>query len=555
MKSESTSNTDEGLEQARSESDEPATAVVVGAGISGLATAALLAREGYSVTILEKQSTIGGRAGSWESDGFRFDTGPSWFLMPEVFDHFFRLFGTSTKETLDLVKLDPGYRVLFEGYKNPVDIATNREATVELFEDIESGAGRKLEKYLVSAADTYDIAIKRFLYSTFTSLRTLLTADVLIRSPKLVRLLLQSLHSYVAGRFKDPRLRQILGYPAVFLGSSPFVTPSMYHLMSRLDLADGVYYPLGGFTTLIDAVRDVCISKGVTIRTSVTVTAIRTQPGERTPTRRKKYRASVTGVDYFNDQGEYQSLQADVVVSAADLHHTETTLVDDSLQTYPTRYWQKRVAGPGGLLIYLGIRGSLPQLEHHTLLFSRDWRDNFRRIFSRNSSVPEPASLYVCRPSASDSTVAPAGYENVFVLVPIPADPTLGRGGVGGTGDETIERLADAVIDQIADWAGIDDLADRVVVRKTVGPQDFVDELNSWKGTMLGPAHTLKQSAFFRGSNASKKISGLYYAGGSTLPGIGLPMCLISAELVLKHLRGDTSTGPIAEPAPTRTRS
>ncbi|GAA1338714.1 phytoene desaturase family protein [Arthrobacter roseus] len=528
--------------------------MVVGAGISGLATAALLAREGYIVTVLEKQPTVGGRAGSWESEGFRFDTGPSWFLMPEVFDHFFRLFGTSTAERLDLVKLDPGYRILFEGYRDPVDIVANRDENIKLFEEIESGAGRKLDRYLVSAADTYDIAIRRFLYSTFTSFRPLLTADVLKQSPKLLQLLLQSLHSYVARRFKDPRLRQILGYPAVFLGSSPFVTPSMYHLMSRLDLADGVYYPIGGFTTLIDAIEGLCMSEGVTVRTGMTVTAIHTQPGESTPSSKKRHRASVTGVDYFDEQGEHQSLQADVVVSAADLHHTETTLVDDSLQTYPHRYWRRRIPGPGGLLIYLGVRGSLPQLEHHTLLFSQDWRENFRKIFGRNSSVPEPASLYICRPSASDSTVAPAGHENIFVLVPIPADPSLGRGGTDGAGDEAIERLADTVIDQIANWAGIDDLADRIVIRRTVGPQDFVEDFNSWKGTMLGPAHTLKQSAFFRGSNASKKVSGLYYAGGSTLPGIGLPMCLISAELVLKHLRGDTSTGPTAEPAPTRTQ-
>ena len=134
------------------------------------------------------------------------------------------------------------------------------------------------------------------------------------------------------------------------------------------------------------------------------------------------------------------------------------------------------------------------------------------------------------------------------MLVPIPADPSLGSGEEGGDGDTVLEATADRVIAQIADWTGIPDLADRIVVRRTVGPRDFERDLNSWRGTALGPAHTLKQSAMFRAGNVSKKVDGLYYAGGSTIPGIGLPMCLISAELVVKRLRGDTSAGPLPEP-------
>jgi phytoene desaturase len=162
--------------------------------------------------------------------------------------------------------------------------------------------------------------------------------------------------------------------------------------------------------------------------------------------------------------------------------------------------------------------------------------------------VPEPASLYICKPSGVDPNVAPDGFENVFVLVPIPADPSIGRGEINGDGDTRIEMLADKVIAQIGDWTGIPDFADRITVRRTVGPGDFADDLNAWRGTALGPAHTLKQSAFFRAGNVSKKVEGLYYVGGSTIPGIGLPMCLISAEVLVKRLRGDTSPGPLPEP-------
>jgi phytoene desaturase len=522
--------------------------VVIGGGIGGLATAALLAREGHQVTLLEKREQVGGRAGSWEQDGFRFDTGPSWYLMPEVIDHFFRLMGTSAADELDLVKLDPGYRVVFEDGLDTVDVPADREAVTKLFESMEEGAGDRLSTYLDSAEDAYEMAKKRFLYSTFQSFLPFFRPDVLKRLPRIGSLLLQPLQSFVEKRFKDPRIQQILGYPAVFLGSSPFEAPSMYHLMSHLDLDDGVLYPMGGFTTLIDAMRRVAVAAGVEIRTGADVIAIDTDP--RTPGRSPldRRQATVRAVTY-RTLGTTTSVDADIVVSAADLHHTETTLLPGNLQTYPEKYWSKRVPGPSALLLYLGVRGGLPQLGHHTLLFTTDWRDNFGRIFGKESSIPSPASLYVCRPSATDDSVAPAGHENVFVLVPIPADIGIGKGGLERGGDARVEELADEVIAQISAWAGIPDLADRIVVRRSYGPQDFADDLNAWRGTSLGPAHILKQSAFFRGANRSAKVENLFYAGSSTVPGIGIPMCLISAELVVKRLRGDTTTGPLPEPA------
>lgn len=514
------------------------TVVVIGGGISGLATAALLVAEGHRVTILEKQDVVGGRAHSWEEDGFRFDAGPSWYLMPEVIDHYFQLLGTSAHEQLDLVKLDPGYRLFSEGFTEPVDIPAERPRVVELFERLEPGAGAKLEQYLDSAADTYAMATRRFLYTTFESFTSLLTPDVLGRLPRLGRLLLEPLHSYARRYVSDPRLQQILEYPAVFLGSSPFAAPSMYHLMSHLDLDDGVLYPMGGFSRLVEALERLARNAGVTITTSAEVLEIDTAP-----TASRKRPAAVRGVRYRSADGTEHGVEADVVVSAADLHHTETTLLPAQLQTYPERYWTRSTAGPSALLLYLGVRGELPQLQHHTLLFTGDWEENFRAIFGRTPFIPTPVSMYVCKPSATDPGVAPDGHENVFVLVPIPADPSL-----GGSGGERMERVADAVIGQLSEWAGIPDLADRIVLRRSYGPADFERDYHSWKGTSLGPAHILKQSAFFRAGNISRKVRGLYYAGGSTIPGIGIPMCLISAELVIKRLRRDVSTGPLPVP-------
>lgn len=515
---------------------EPGHAAIVGGGIAGLATAALLGADGWSVTVFEGRDELGGRAGSWEQDGFRFDTGPSWYLMPEVFEHFFQLLGTTAAAELDLVRLDPAYRVYTEGDAAAIDIVSGRDAATALFESIEPGAGRQLDAYLDSAGDAYDLSVNRFLYDPYETTASLFDPELLKRLPQLAPLLTRSLSKHIEQRFSDRRLQQILGYPAVFLGGSPFGVPSLYHLMSHLDLDDGVLYPVGGFTSVIRAIERLARTHGAVIETNARVIAIETED------------AAATGIR-LSDGSVHR---ADLVVSAADLHHTETTLLPESLRSYPESWWSRRTPSPGALLLMLGVRGELPQLAHHTLLFTRDWRANFERIFGRETGIPDPASMYVCRPSASDPAVAPAGAENLFVLVPVPADPSLGRGGVGGSGDERIERAADAVIEQIATWCGIPDLAERIVVRRTVTPGDFEADLNAWRGNSLGLAHTLGQSAIFRPRNASKRVDGLYYAGASTLPGIGLPMCLISAELVLKRLRGDRSTGPLPDPVAAR---
>ena len=334
-------------------------------------------------------------------------------------------------------------------------------------------------------------------------------------------------------------LRQVLGYPAVFLGASPATAPAIYHLMSALDLGDGVQYPRGGFWALMQRLAELAEQQGAVLTTGAEVDAITTSGGR------------VTGVRWRDAAGTTHHSPADVVVSAADLHHTETQLLEPADRSYPEQWWRRRTSGPGAVLVLLGVRGELPALPHHSLFFTADWDANFTAIFGDNPHVPDPASIYVCRPSQTDADVAPPGHENLFVLVPVPADTGLGAGGPDGTGSAAVERIADAAIAQIASWSGVPDLAERVVVRHTIGPADFANEYHSWSGGMLGPAHILGQSAMFRAQNASKKVRGLYYAGATTAPGVGVPMCLISAELVLKRIRGDHSAGPSAPIATT----
>ncbi|MCH8562205.1 phytoene desaturase [Nesterenkonia sp. YGD6] len=524
--------------------------IVIGAGVAGLASAALLAREGHDVLVLEKGTRTGGRAGMLAEDGFQFDTGPSWYLMPSVFEHFYNLMGTTSAEQLTLVDLDPAYRVYSEPEPGqppsaPVDLPKGAERVRALFEELEPGSGPALDKYIASAKRTTEIAERRFLYNPFKRLDNLAVPEVLKSAPELARLLLTSLERFVQRRFKHPVLRQILGYPAVFLGTRPQDAPAMYHLMSALDLDDGVRYPLGGFWEVIASFRRLAEGAGAEITTGAEVLEILTEsaPGSRF---RTGPRRTATGVRWRDEQGTVHTERADHVVSAADLHHTETALLSAQDRSYPEGWWDKVTSGPGAVLVMLGVRGKLPELAHHSLFFTRDWTANFESIFGASPSIPTPASSYVCRASASEPGLAPEDHENLFVLIPVPADVSLGAGGRDGAGDPAVEQIAQAAIEQIGGWAGIEDFEDRIVLRETVGPADFAADYNSWRGSVLGQAHTLRQSAMFRPQNVSPKVSGLYYAGGTVAPGIGVPMCLISAELVLKHLRRDYSAGPLS---------
>lgn len=520
-------------------------AVVVGAGVAGLATAGLLARQGYQVTVLERGDTVGGRAGSLsvdEAPGFRWDTGPSWYLMPEAFDRFFHLMGTSTDEQLDLTDLTPGYRLLPEGL-DPVDVPVGEDAVAALFESLEPGAGETVRDYLHEAGDTYRIAVERFLYTDFSSPAPFLAPGVLRRAGRLARLLTGTLESLVDGRFADRRLRQILSYPAVFLSSRPSQTPALYQLMSYTDLVQGVKYPVGGFTSVVEALHRLAVEHGAQVRTGVDVTAIVTDTDRANPLRTVpglgRLGAAVSsararGVTVAG--GEF--IPADVVVSAADLHHTENVLLPPGLRTYPEPRWRRADPGVGAVVVMLGVRGALPELAHHTLIFSEDWTPDFAAVFDgAGTGKPDfSRSVYVSRPSATDPDVAPEGHENLFILVPVACDPTMDAA--------TVEAVADATVRLVAERAGVPDLAERVVVRRTLGPADFATRYNSWRGWALGLAHTLTQSAFMRGTNRSRAVGNLYYAGSTTTPGVGVPMCLISAENAVRRLTRDSKAKP-----------
>lgn len=524
-------------------------AVVIGAGISGLATAALLARRGYAVTVVDKQPQTGGRIGEIVADGFRFETGPSWYLMPEAYEQFFRLLGTSVSQQFRLRSLDPAYR-LWTGPGEYLDIPYGADKVAALFESIEPGAGEKLTRYLRSAHLVYTIALENFLYTTFRLPKPFLNRAVLARTGSLVRFLFEPLQRFVDKQFRDHRLRKILQYPAVFLSTQPASAPSMYHLMSHTDLELGVQYPEGGFRAIVDAVEELARQHGVAFALNTEVTQLECAQGR------------ISAVYVQDSAGQQKVYRPELVVSTADLHHTETALLPREYQSHPETTFAHRDPGIGTVLAMFGVRGKLPELAHHSLLLSPRWQKDFAAVFSAAGALPADKaseSIYVCKPSASDDTVAPDGHENLFVLIPTAADvgighgsgypgrDSVGSGDPGGRKPESpaVTAIVDRALETIASTTGITDLRERIVSRHTLGPADFADDFHSWRGGALGPAHTLAQSAMFRAQNKSQELQNLYYAGATVAPGVGVPMCLISAENVLKRIDGRTDSRPM----------
>lgn len=489
--------------------------VVVGAGFAGLACAALLAANGHEVVVIEKNSGPGGRAQVFERDGFRFDMGPSWYLMPDVFERFFSRFGKRPGDFYDLKRLDPSYRIFF-GPEDWVDISADLSKNVELFESIEPGAGEKLLEYVGIASYQYEAAVGEFLYKDYRSILDFFSKRTLLEGRKLH--VFESIDRYAKRFFKSEKLRRILEYSMVFLGGSPSNTPAMYSLLSHVDFNLGVWYPVGGMGSVVNALQALAESHGARFVFNCEAKQLEVRGGKVVAVRTPE-----------------ETIAADTVVMSADYPHCEMDLLAPEYATYPERYWRKKVLAPSALLIYLGLSKPLPKLLHHSLSFQHDWVKHFEAIFD-SPAWPEKPSYYMCCPTKTDPSVAPPGCENLVILVPVA--PGL------DDRDDVREAFAEEIIDRLEDLTG-EPIRQFIVSRTLFSQRDFSSVFNAFRGTALGLSHTLLQTAVFRPSHRSKKIDNLFYTGQYTHPGIGLPMALISAEITSQIIeKGLSYRGP-----------
>ncbi|MFT4921198.1 MAG: phytoene desaturase [Haloarculaceae archaeon] len=476
------------------------TVTVVGSGFGGLSAACFLADAGADVRVLEKNDQLGGRASRLHADGFRFDMGPSWYMMPDVFERFFGHFGKQPEDYYDLQQLDPHYRIFFKD-GDRCDARGDPAYMRDLFESYEAGAGEAFDEYLATSERHYETAMDNFVYEDRSRPRDFVDLDVIRATPVGLKLL-GSMQSHVSKYFENPKLQQIMQYTLVFLGGAPNNTPALYNIMSHVDFNLGVYYPEGGMGGVVDAIVGLGEELGVTYETGREVTEI---------TRRKRGFMVETAEETYNP---------DSVVSNADYAHTEQDLLPEHERQYDDEYWDSRTYAPSAFLMYMGIEGDVDPLAHHTLVLPRDWDGHFDQIFEDPAWPDEPA-YYVCVPSQTDDTVAPEGHSNLFVLVPIA--PGL------HDGESVRESYREKILADIADHTGVD-LRDRIVVEEQFSVSDFGQRYNATEGTALGLAHTLRQTSLLRPSNRSSAVDGLYFTGSFTTPGIGVPMCLISGE-------------------------
>ena len=478
--------------------ESDATVTVVGAGFGGLSTAAYLADAGVDVRVLERHDRPGGHAGVLERDGFRFDTGPSWYLMPDVFERFFAHFDREPGDYYALERLDPQYRVFWKD-GDDVTIRPNRENVHEVFDAYEDGAGDALERYLDRAERNYELAMDRVIYEGRERLRDYVDTDLLPLAPRLR--LFGSVDDYVSRYVDHPKLKQLLEYTLVFLGGSPYDAPALYTVLSHVDLNGNVFYPEGGIAGIVDALADLCRELGVDVQTGVDVTDVRGSAGD--------FRlATSDGV-----------VRSDVVVSNANPAVVERDLLDDAVVDRDPDYWDDRTYAPSALMLYLGVEGGLDDLAHHSLVLPTDWKPHFDAMF-QDPRWPEDPAYYLSVTSKTDDDVAPDGHHAVVVLVPI----------APGLNDDPAvrERLRDAVLADLDESVGVD-LEDRIVVEESACVSEFATRYGNPQGTALGLAHTLRQTGPLRPGHRGP-VDGLYYAGSYTAPGIGMPMCLVSGE-------------------------
>ncbi len=481
--------------------------IVIGGGFGGLSCAALLAQDGYDVHLFERLDDLGGRARHWKTEGFTFDLGPSWYLMPEVFERYFSLFGTHRKEYYSLLPLDPYYKVFFGGGETAL-LTPRPDDNRRLFDTFEPNGGATLDRYIAQAGYKYDVAMQDFLYRDYRHIGQFFNRRILTEGLRLG--VFKKLDSFVGSYFSDRRARQILEYAMVFLGTDPADAPAIYSIMSHVDLGLGVYFPEGGMAGAATGFAKLCREQGVTLHTQEEVRRIIVKNSQ------------AVGIE--TSLGQYA---ADVVVSSADYHHVDTALLPPEHAMYSKAYWERRVVAPSMFIAYVGINRRLEGLEHHNLYFSKDWTGHFDAIFKQPTWPSDPCFYLSCI-SKTDPGSAPTGAENVFLLVPTAP-------GMADT-DEQRQQYWDLVRDHVHSITG-EDLDRDVVVKRIYTQRDFIADYHAFKGTALGLSHTLFQTAVFRPASRSKRVANLFFTGQYTHPGIGVPMVLIASELAAKAVK------------------
>jgi phytoene desaturase len=482
------------------------TIVVIGAGFSGLSAATCLAAKGYTVTLIEKHNQPGGRARKFEAEGYTFDMGPSWYWMPDVFEKYFALFGKKTSDYYKLIRLDPSYSVVWNKNEK-TDLPADLNQLINLFDSLDKGSGERLKQFLKEAEYKYEVGVNKLVYKPGRSLKEFADLELLTGIIKLD--VFKSMAKHVRKITSNKRLLQILEFPVLFLGALSKDTPALYSLMNYADMALGTWYPEGGMYKIVEAMYQLALEKGVKFEFNSEIEQLEINNN------------SISKVITKN-----KIFKADVIISSADYHHTETKLIPEKFRSYSYKYWDSRKMAPSSLLYYIGLNKKIEGLPHHTLFFDTDFEIHADEIYS-NPQWPTAPLFYLSLTTKTDVSGAPEGGENVFILIPVAA-------GLVDT-DEIKEKYFEMVMERLEKYTS-SDIKSHIVFKRTFAYRDFKNDYGAFKGNAYGLANTLLQTAILKPSCKSKKINNLFYTGQLTVPGPGVPPSLISGQVIAKEV-------------------
>ena len=495
------------------------TALVIGAGLGGITTAAYLARAGFQVRVLEKNRDPGGRCGQLVRDGHRFDPGATLFLMPEICAQTYAALGERMEDHLELRRVDPTYRISFED-DTQLTLTSDLSALKAQVEEIEPGSFGGLLRFLVEGHQSYHLCLEHFVgrnFFHFFDYFSLQNLPLLFKLKALVK------HYNNVGRyFQAPHLKAAFTFQNMYLGLSPFDAPATYSLVQYTELADGVWLPVGGIYRVIESLTQIAAAHGVHFLFNMPVKRIVVE-GNR-----------ATGVALQDGS----ILGADVIVVNADLPYVYSQLLPDEAEA---RRLERLQYTCSAILFYWGVDTVYPQLGTHNVFLADDYRASFERIF-KGHLLPDEPSFYVHAPARTDPSAAPVGEDTLMILVPV------GHLDTGSTQDwDTLQaRARAAVIHRLAVSAGIGDLERHLKFEVSYTPRDWSSIYNLAKGAAFGLSHNFMQVGYLRPHNRHRLYSNLYFVGSSTHPGTGLPMVLLSARLtterILKEIGVPSST-------------
>lgn len=482
--------------------------VIVGAGLGGIATAARLARQGYQVTVFEKNAEPGGRCGKLERDGHRFDTGATLFLMPEIFEETYRALGERMDEHLDLQRIDPTYTIRFDDGCE-IALTADLNEMEEQLEAIEPGSFHAMLQYLAEGYQNYHKSIKFFVGRNFYNIFQYF-------SPKNFPLLFQLkalINHYPRVRrfFDDPHLRAAFTFQDMYLGLSPFEALATYSLLQYTELARGVWFPMGGLYRVVESFTEIAEANGVKFR----------------------YNAPVREIEIANRQAQGVILEdgeripADLVVANADLPYVYRALLPDP---GPVKRLERMKYTCSAIMFYWGLDKVYPQLDHHNVFLAGDYKASFDRIF-KDKTLPDSLNFYVHAPAHTDPVAAPEGDETLVVLVPV------------GHLDASVEQDWDAlkararasVLKRLRDME-ITDLEDHLKFEICYAPEQWQKLYNLERGAAFGLSHNFTQVGYLRPQNRHRRYDNLFFVGSSTHPGTGLPIVLLSARLTTERI-------------------